>query len=348
MPTKAANLPSAKQPATNGKQQKQRQNSQQIVQQELQQQQLQQFQLVQVPMPIMTMPNGIVNGIPTSSHPSTYDGQQPMVLIGGANGDEQPQQQQFFQVVQIPADSTELFSLMDSNGNIQNGGQQHIVLQLPEGIQLTPQFLENSAEPSTSAPSSSSTAVLPIQMMNLSDGTTTLIPIGSFGGEAGTTAFQLAANGQIFQAAEQQHFVDGVEQKVQRLKNECQFVEAAAIIDPSMAATFAASPASENSGSQMEPVYVNEKQYARILKRRAARAKLEMEGRIPKQRRKYLHESRHRHAQNRARREGGKFDSSGQLFRADSASSSHRTLSSSSMPNGDDNNSSKEVENTNQ
>jgi nuclear transcription factor Y alpha len=34
-----------------------------------------------------------------------------------------------------------------------------------------------------------------------------------------------------------------------------------------------------------EPLYVNAKQYHRILKRRAARAKLEADGRIPKQRR---------------------------------------------------------------
>lgn len=34
-----------------------------------------------------------------------------------------------------------------------------------------------------------------------------------------------------------------------------------------------------------EPIYVNEKQYHRIIKRRAARAKLEAEGRIPKERR---------------------------------------------------------------
>jgi hypothetical protein len=71
------------------------------------------------------------------------------------------------------------------------------------------------------------------------------------------------------------------------------------------------------------PVYVNARQYARILKRREAKLIIDAKLKLNPPRKRYLHESRHNHACKRPRGTGGRFLTKAELDAINSQGQQH-------------------------
>jgi hypothetical protein len=79
------------------------------------------------------------------------------------------------------------------------------------------------------------------------------------------------------------------------------------VLTPEMAAQLGTSVPRSNEMFVDQPIYVNAKQYHRIMKRRQARIKLEAKRKLAERSKEYMHESRHKHASRRKRGARGRF-----------------------------------------
>lgn len=102
---------------------------------------------------------------------------------------------------------------------------------------------------------------------------------------------------------------------------------------PAAASVHQSSPEAPTGGAEDAPLYVNAKQFHRILKRRMARQKLEEALRLTSKGRKpYLHESRHKHAMRRPRGPGGRFLTADEVTALEKAEAEGRTITFEAKP----------------